>query len=286
MIWDTERLSLMTFAMGFDIFAGRITVEDSLRVAKECGVPAVDVMNVSEKQAAQYVNAMQNTGTEVYCYIAMISFFRAESKVVCAIEKELRIARQLGAKLLMIVPGGAPEIKWARRRPKEEVVSRIAWGYQKAVELSKGIGIPVCFETTTHESLHLSGSEDCREMLERVPELGFVLDTANMLPHGDTTMDAYALLKNRIVYVHLKDVCLIHKRTLNSTRERTADGRLMECTLWGRGEIPVRHLYETMLKDGYTGHFAIEYVPPRMKKRQMDDHVRQLKRYLNCESTT
>ena len=87
MIWDTERLSLMTFAMGFDIFAGRITVEDSLRVAKECGVPAVDVMNVSEKQAAQYVNAMQNTGTEVYCYIAMISFFRAESKVVCAIEK-------------------------------------------------------------------------------------------------------------------------------------------------------------------------------------------------------
>ena len=60
----------------------------------------------------------------------------------------------------------------------------------------------------------------------------------------------------------------------------------MECTVWGRGEIPVRHLYETMLKDGYTGHFAIEYVPPRMKKRQMDDHVRQLKRYLNCESTT
>ncbi len=129
MIWDTERLSLMTFAMGFDIFAGRITIEDSLRIAKECGVPAVDVMNVSEKQAVQYVRAMQNTGTEVYCYIAMIPFFRAESKVVCAIEKELRIAQQLHAKLLMIVPGGAPEIKWARRRPREEIVSRIAWGY-------------------------------------------------------------------------------------------------------------------------------------------------------------
>lgn len=51
------------------------------------------------------MRAMQSTGTEVYCYIAMIPLFRAESKVVCAIEKELRIARQLGAKLLMIVPG-------------------------------------------------------------------------------------------------------------------------------------------------------------------------------------
>ncbi len=50
MMWDTERLSLMTFAMGFDIFAGRITVEDSLRVAKECSVPAVDVMNVWENK--------------------------------------------------------------------------------------------------------------------------------------------------------------------------------------------------------------------------------------------
>lgn len=284
-MWDTERLSLMTFAMGFDIFAGRITVEDSLRVAKECSVPAVDVMNVSEKQVGHYLRAMQSTGTEVYCYIAMIPFFRAESKVVCAIEKELRIARQLGAKLLMIVPGGAPEIKWARRRTREEVVSRIAWGYQKAVELSKDTGIQVCFETTPHESLHLSGSEDCREILERVPDLGLVLDTANMLPHGDTTMDAYALLKNRIVYVHLKDVCLIQKHTLNSTRERTADGRLMECTIWGQGQIPVRHLYEAMLKDGYTGYFAIEYVPPKMKKRQIADHVQQLKRYLNCEST-
>ena len=216
----------------------------------------------------------------------MIPFFRAESKVVCAIEKELRIAQQLQAKLLMIVPGGAQEIKWARRRQREEIMSRIAWGYQKAVELSKGTGIQVCFETTPHESLHLSSNEDCREMLERVPKLGLVLDTANMLPHGDTTMEAYALLKNRIVYVHLKDVSLVQQRSLNSTRERAADGRLMECTVWGQGEIPVRHLYETMLKDGYTGRFAIEYVPPKTKKRQMADHVQQLRRYLSYGSTT
>ena len=54
----------------------------------------------------------------------------------------------------------------------------------------------------------------------------------------------------------------------------------------GQGEIPVQQLYETMLKDGYTGRFAIEYVSPRTKKRQRADHVRQLKRYLGCESTT
>ncbi|WP_270250425.1 sugar phosphate isomerase/epimerase family protein [Ruthenibacterium lactatiformans] len=119
---------------------------------------------------------------------------------------------------------------------ERRVVSRIAWGYQKAVELSEDTGIQVCFETTPHESLHLSDGENCREILERVSDLGLVLDTANMLPHGDTTMDAYALLKNRIAYVHLKDVCLIHKRTLNFTRERTADERLMECTVWGRAK--------------------------------------------------
>lgn len=282
MEWDTSRLSLMIFAMGFDIFLGRITIEDSLCIAKECGIPAVDVMNVPENRVGDYVSAVRSTGTEIYCYIAMISFFQTESKVVRAIEKELHTAQRLGAKLLMIVPGGAPEIKWARRRPRDEIMDRLTWGYQKAADLSRGTDIKVCFETTPHESLHLSGNADCQEMLNRVPQLGLVLDTANMLPHGDTTMDAYTLLKERIVYVHLKDVALIQRRSLNSTQERTADGRIMECTVWGQGEIPIQHLYETMLNDSYTGRFAIEYVPPKIKKRQRADHVQQLRYYLNC----
>ncbi len=278
---DVSRMSLMTFAMGFDIFTKRMSVEQSLCLARECGVPTVDVMNVPEKTIAVYQNAMRNTGVKIYCYIANISFFKSPDFIASTIRQELETAHRLGAQLLMIVPGGAPEIKRARRMERTQILEQMAQGFQTAVDLSQSTDITVCFETTPHEALRLSGNDDSLELLNMVPGLGLVLDTANMLPHGDTTIDAYEKLKDWIMYVHLKDVELIDRRTIFSVPERAADGRIMRCTVWGHGEIPIRPLYEKMLQDGYTGQFAIEYVPPKVKKRTMDDHLRQLRLYLN-----
>lgn len=278
---DESRMSLMTFAMGFDIFTGRISVEQSLLLARKCGVPSVDVMNVSEQQVDTYLDAIRKTGVDVYCYIANIPFFKSKDLIASDIRRELGIARRLGAKLLMIVPGGTPEIKRAKRMKRAEVLERIAQGYQTAVDMGRDSGVAVCFETTPHDALCLSGNADCREVLNMVPELGLVLDTANMLPHGDAPLEAYTQLKDRIIYVHLKDVALIQRRGFLPTPERASDGRIMQCTVWGQGEIPIRSLYEIMLQDGYSGRFAIEYVPPKVKKRNMDDHVRQLRRYLD-----
>lgn len=278
---DPSRMSLMTFAMGFDIFTGRISVEQSLLLARKCGVPSVDVMNVPEQRVDTYLGAIQKTGVDVYCYIANIPFFKSRDSIASDIRRELGIARRLGAKLLMIVPGGAPEIKRAKRIERAEVLERIAQGYQTAVDMGRDSGVAVCFETTPHDALRLSGNADCREILNMVPELGLVLDTANMLPHGDTPLEAYEQLKDRIIYVHLKDVALIQRRSFFPTPERASDGRIMQCTVWGQGEIPIRSLYERMLQDGYAGRFAIEYVPPKVKKRNMDDHVLQLRRYLD-----
>lgn len=277
---DVSRMSLMTFAMGLDILTRKITVEQSLLLAKECGVPSVDVMSVPKKKISIYQDAVQKTGIAIYCYITNISFFKSDDVIASAINRELQTAQQLGAKFLMIVPGGVSEIRQARRMDRTTVMKRMTHGFQMAVELSRSIGIKVCFETTPHDALCLSGTDDCRSVLDMIPDLGLVLDSANMLPHGDTTLNAYAHLKDRIVYVHLKDVSLIRRRTLLSTPERAADGRIMQCTVWGQGSIPVHALYEKMLEDGYTGRFAIEYIPPNVKRRNMDDHIRQLRRYL------
>ncbi len=277
---DVSRMSLMTFAMGLDILTGKISAEQTLLIAKECGVPSVDVMCVPEKKVSVYQDAVRKTGISVYCYITNISFFRSDDSIAAAIRQELQVAQQLGAKLLMIVPSGAPEIRQAKRMVRTAVAERMAHGFQMAVDLSCGTGITVCFETTPHDALCLSGTDDCRTVLDMVPDLGLVLDSANMLPHGDTALDAYTRLKDRIIYVHLKDVSLVQRHTFLSAPERAADGRIMQCTVWGQGCVPVRALYEKMLADGYTGRFAIEYIPPRVKKRTVDDHVQQLKRYL------
>lgn len=120
-------------------------------------------------------------------------------------------------------------------------------------------------------------------MLDRVPQLGLVFDTANMLPHGDETLAAYEALKDRIIHVHLKDVALLNERPSLFQREVAADGRLMKATLFGQGVIPVKEVYDRMVADGYTGTFAIEYIRPKeayCSCQEHSDHLRSFLEYL------
>ncbi len=280
MNYDTNRLSLMTFSFNGDILFKRITIAETLHLAEKCGVPHVDAMNVTSEKIPAYQQAMDETGVKVHCLIANISFFMAEDKIRTAISENLDAARQLGASLLMIVPYSLNDKSKARKMGKAAVHEKIVAGYKEAVAQAKDSSVTVCFETAPHAEFGISGNADCKLVLDAVPGLKLVLDTANMLAFGDETMSAYDLLKDYVVHVHLKDVQLAKRKGFGLFPECTADGRVMTCVPWGQGVIPIAALYKKMLADGYTGQFAIEYVPPQIKKRCLDDHIRHLQTYL------
>lgn len=278
---DKKKLSLMTFPMEMDYASRAMTVEDTFRQAAWAGINYVDVMNVREKDRKKYQDAGRNTGVQVYCYICSVSFFAEKEKILAELEGQLETAKALGAKYLMIVPyrfGG--DLKKAgqlgRKRTRELMEERFA----AAVEMGEKYEIAVCFETTPHDVLCLSGNEDCKYILERTPGLGLVLDSANMLPHGDTTMEAYEMLKEYIVHVHLKDIRPVKKGLLSIGAEYMKDGRVMKACVWGEGIIPVEQLYERMLCDGYQGLFALEYVHPAKLRCGPREHHMQLEKFL------
>ena len=160
------------------------------------------------------------------------------------------------------------------------MLERMVKGFQLAVKKGKEYGLEVCFETTPEDVVCLSGTEDCRYVLDRVPDLGLVFDTANMLPHGDDTLSAYEALKDRIVHVHLKDVELLNTKPSLFENEVAADGRLMRGTVYGKGVIPVKEVFDRMCADGYNGVFAIEYVRPKSETCNLQEHGSYLKPYL------
>lgn len=49
--------------------------------------------------------------------------------------------------------------------------------------------------------------ERCAELLGRVDGLGCIFDPANFIQCGVNSLDAYALLKDKITYFHIKDCC-------------------------------------------------------------------------------
>ena len=277
-----EKFSLMTFSMAQDLARKTMTVEDTLQMAADAGIPCVDVMRVSPKRIPEYQAAMERTGASVYCYIAVISFFDKKERIAANLEKELEVAASLGAKLFMIVPfyAAIDEMK-AKKLGRELVRQHMVQGFGIAVEKGKRFGLQVCFETTPQDVICLSGTEDCKWMLDQVPGLGLVFDTANMLPHGDDPLESYKALKEYMIHVHLKDVALEEHRFSLFPKEHTKDGQIMRATVFGEGVIPVRELYNQMRKDGYDGCFAIEYIHPSDSPKTLSENSEHLQRYLN-----
>lgn len=277
----TSQFSLMTFGLTKELIRKTMSVQDTFRMAADTGIHYVDLRWVCEKQIPEYREAMKATGVTVCCYISAISFF-AKEKVICkALEREMDIAAKIGAKLFMIVPYSMfiDPIK-AKRMGRNRVLEKMIQGFRLAVEKGKARGLEVCFETTPDELIRLSGTEDCRYVLDRVPELGLVFDTANMLPHGDDPLASYEALKDRIVHVHLKDVALVDAKPSLFEPEVAADGRLMRGTVFGNGVIPVKEIYERMRADGYSGTFAIEYIRPKADCCSLQEHEAHLKSYI------
>lgn len=278
---DRSKLSLMTFPMDIDIRKKTMSIADTFRVAQQADIPYVDVMNISKSRVNMYCDAMQETGVRVYVYIMCVSFLGSRKKRNKAIETGLKIAGSLGAKYMMIVPYCFPDAYRAKKLGVTEVKYRMLDGFREAVRMAKPLGIRVCFETTPHDVSCLFGTQDCLDILNAVPKLEFVFDTANMLSHGDDPLEAYEVLKNRISHVHLKDVVLLNEKCILRHSEHTPDGKRMKCVTWGTGIIPVMEIYNRMLADGYKGCFAVEYVHPEGGPCGMEKHMERLSSFFD-----
>lgn len=84
----------------------------------------------------------------------------------------------------------------------------------------------------------------CKAILERFygPHFQAVFDFANFVQCGQDTLEAYALLKPYIAYIHIKDA-------------RTEDGRVTPAG-WGQGHVKV--ILSDLQASGYAGYLSLE----------------------------
>ena len=279
-----NRFSLMTFTLDIDVAMKKMTVKDCLTLAKNEGIPYVDVMNPPEARVKEYVVASNETGVKPLCYIGSVSFFSGvEAKIKQTLSKHLQSAAELGAKLYMIVPMNAQrDEKVCAKLGKAEVRNRLKKYFSLAVKLAEGTGIKVCFETTPQDYTCLSGTEDCRWILEQVPGLGLVYDTANMLPHGDDPLEYYEALKGYMIHTHVKDVALTKATWKDKLfrAERAKSGEVMKCCVFGDGVIPLKEILRRMEHDGYQGTFALEYSHPEKYPADFTVNTQQMKKHM------
>lgn len=274
-------LSLMTGVFYFDVARRKMTVADTFRIASENAVPFVDAQRIASKEISAYEESIRLSGVKLYCYISFTSFFKSKRAILQNLEKDMTTARRLGAKLFMINPYiPFRDDGKVKRAGKAGIHGRMIEGFRIAVDMGKRYGLIVCFEPIPRDILHMSGIADCKFVLDNVPGLGFVLDTSNALTNGEDAMEAYRVFRDRIVHVHLKDVVMVDAPKSYFPDERAADGRKILMVPFGKGIIPVKEIYETMIRDGYGGVFALEYTRPDSGPNGVSENIAYLGSYL------
>ncbi len=275
-------LSFMSFSLMKDALKGKMDAEKLCAIASENGIYQLDLLDYEVKlyKPDRLKMSMKKSGVRCGCIITTPSFFSAPDKVEAEIKKAISITKDLRAELLMVVPGvTGVDKKACRRMSLVEMKQRAVDMFSLAVKLGKECDIKVGFENTPAYYKPLSSAQHCRDILDRVPELGLIFDTGNFRI-ADTNCDelkAYELLKDRIIRVHVKDVVIGDFKK----GERCVDGKMIQTVTSGSGVIPVQEILRHLKADGYDATLAVEYsAKPRVNGIEHSKWLQPYARYI------
>ncbi len=94
-------------------------------------------------------------------------------------------------------------------------------GLERMLEITRGSGVKLCHEN--EKEIFGDVASRCLDILTTFPEMGGIFDPANFVQCEQDTLEAWAMLGDRIDYMHVKD-CL-------------ADGTVVPCGK-GIGHVP------------------------------------------------
>lgn len=171
-------------------------------------------------------------------------------KNIGAIKAYIDQMEKLKIPLLML----APEVRGARsadefKRMQELLID----GFSQVVEYAKGSGVTVTIENQSVSVRADSKMQDIRYILDCVPDLSYVLDAGNFFCVGEDVLEAYDLLRDRLVHVHFKD----WNWNPYGGYVRENMPRFGGVVL-GQGLLPLSELVHRMKRDGYEGNIVLE----------------------------
>ena len=169
------------------------------------GVDGTNVAEITLEKAREVRAKMDAAGLETWSIGSPIGKIDIEKDDFEAhmdkFRHTLEVAKILGAKNIRLFSFFIPEGKEAASY-KEEVIRRL----KCFVEAAAGTGIDLCHEN--EKGIYGDIAVRCLEIHQEVPELKAIFDPANYIQCGQNTLEAWAMLKPYVKYMHIKDAFL------------------------------------------------------------------------------
>ena len=199
-----ENIRLYAFA---DEAGGKISEQTAaMKRNSLCGVELrnTEYGNVSDlplERAKEIRDRLFDEGLEIWSLGSPLGKIGVDAPFEPEIEKlkrTLDIAEVTGCRNIRMfsfyIPHGKPASDY-----KNAVLDRL----HRMAEITSGSGVTLCHEN--EKGIFGENAENCRIILDEIPEIVGVFDPANFVQCGVDTLKAWELLKDRIKYLHIKD---------------------------------------------------------------------------------
>ncbi|MBQ9031155.1 MAG: sugar phosphate isomerase/epimerase [Parasporobacterium sp.] len=262
------QLSLMTFMYELPLLMSgpwneekNAAMELILEIAAGEGFPGVDLtystvcaMGVERVQAL--LRKYRLRLTSLICFDHLADPAREEAEALAPYLDSIRVSKLLSCDHLMLVPGHVdPAVdpglirETIIRRSRVLVDQAAAENIQCMIENDPDLGIGMCAEA------------DVRAVLEGVPGLKLVCDTANMIVAGEDPVAFYEALHEYTIHVHVKDLNVCDDPDMY--RNEGADGVFYTSVPHDTGLVDFESVFRSFGKHHHQGILSLEFVPTR-----------------------
>lgn len=240
-----------------------ISLDEALQEVKKLGI---DLLEVSQNNLGEDPLALGDQLAKAGLSISTIPAyfnFGTDPDVETQSLPTLEAAKALGVDKILVIPGFiAPEVTDPDARKAQR--DNMAAGINRLGELAAKYGVEMTMEDFDNERAPFSDAKGVRGFLDDCPALYCAFDTGNFrFMANESELEAFALLRDRIRYVHLKDRAYTGQP--GEWARPARDGQKLYASPVGYGEMKIEEIIEMLKEDGYQGAYSIEhYGAPKM----------------------
>jgi len=251
-------LSMMTFMLEFPVLffkqdskeAKAEEIKGFIELTAKTGFKKIDLLwqtiqLVGKDEVKEILDA---NGLSLNCIIYMGIAENDDST-----PEVIDVAEFFGCKKVMLVPGSVDP-------DRAKAFSRMVEVYTRIVKLADEKGIVCVIEDDPDIKIPMSTREELDALLDAVPGLRVVYDSANMLPVCDEPVSYYKYFADRTSHIHVKDMQIADTQPECYANPGT-DGRFYINAPHKTGVVDFEALFAAIKESGYNDTLAIEFVP-------------------------
>ena len=228
--------------------------EALLKLAADAGYTAVDLSTMEfEHFGVETVKTLLDKYGLICGSVICFDYYTASDPAVLPRTKATIDATvAVGCKTLMLV-AGFPDASSPREVMRENLIANL----REAVRYAADKGVTICIEDFPSIVVPMCSAADVDALLDGVPGLRLVYDSANMLVMGEEPLRYHDHFADRIGYYHLKDVII----TDDPTGDAMQNGKYLLAVQTGAGLMDFPAILSKAKANGYSGYLSVEYSP-------------------------